>query len=128
VTARALPLAEASRRLRGRPGRPRKTAAHPEPPRAQAWRAPAPTPEPLPVQAPEAAVAAVWLSWPRVLDLDGAAKYLSVSVWTVRALRAAGELEALEVPGQRMLRFDRLALDRAVDAWSARATTDGEPA
>ena len=65
---------------------------------------------------------------PRVLTLEQAAAYLSVSVWTVRALRSAGELERLVVPGQRMLRFDRLALDAAVDRWSARASANGEPA
>jgi excisionase family DNA binding protein len=62
-------------------------------------------------------VAAVWLNWPRVLDLDAAARYLSLSTWTVRELRAAGHLPALAVPGIRALRFDRLALDRAVEAW-----------
>jgi hypothetical protein len=68
----------------------------------------------------------LWLSWPRVLDLEGAARYLNLSTWTVRELRAAGHLPALEVPSVRAgatvrrLLFDRLALDRVVDAWAAR--------
>lgn len=65
-------------------------------------------------------MAELWLSWPRVLDLDGAARYLNLSTWTVRELRTAGHLPALEVPGVRRLLFDRLALDRVVDAWAAR--------
>lgn len=70
------------------------------------------------MRVPEAPVAMVWRFPPRVLDLDGAAAYLSLSTWTVRELRAAGHLPALEVPGVRRLLFDRVALDRAVDAWS----------
>ena len=69
-----------------------------------------------------------WRFPPRVLDLEGAAEYLSLSTWTVRELRAAGEVEALTVPGQRVLRFDRRALDDAVDRWSARPPTDGASA
>jgi excisionase family DNA binding protein len=59
----------------------------------------------------------MWLSWPRVLDLETAARYLTLSPWTVRELRAAGALPALAVPGVRALRFDRVALDRAVEGW-----------
>jgi excisionase family DNA binding protein len=62
-------------------------------------------------------VAGLWLFQPRVLDLEGAARYLCLSTWTVRELRAQGHLPALVVPGVRALRFDREALDRAVAAW-----------
>ncbi len=79
--------------------------------------------EPLPTRVSEPAVAQMWLSWPRVLDLDAAAQYLTLSTDSVRQLRAAGHLLALAVPGLRVLRFDRLALDHAVETWNA-ATAD----
>jgi hypothetical protein len=120
VTPSPLPLADASTRLRGKPGRPPTALPRPpRAPRARVLRTSAPTPEPPPERAPEAAVPVLW-RFPRVLDLEGAAAYLSLSPWTVRALRAAGELAALEVPGVRRLLFDRASLDAAVTRWSAR--------
>jgi excisionase family DNA binding protein len=77
------------------------------------------------MRVPEAGVAIPWRFPPRVLTLEQAAAYLSLSTWTVRELRAAGELQALEVPSVRALRFDRLALDAAVTRWSARQPAGG---
>jgi hypothetical protein len=58
----------------------------------------------------------------RLLDLGGAATYLSVSPWTVRDLDAAGVLPRVRVPlpGGRDLRkllFNRADLDVLIDAW-----------
>jgi hypothetical protein len=57
---------------------------------------------------------------PRLLDVQSAADYLSVSVWTIRDLEAAGELPRVRLPlgGRSELRrllFDRRDLDRLVD-------------
>src|SRR5258708_25142254 len=57
---------------------------------------------------------------PRLLDVQAAADYLSVSTWTIRDLEAAGELcrVRLPLPGHgevRRLLFDRHDLDRFVD-------------
>jgi hypothetical protein len=59
---------------------------------------------------------------PRLLDLDAAATYLSVSPWTVRDLEAAGVLPRVRVPlpdGRelRKLLFDKADLDRLIGAW-----------
>jgi hypothetical protein len=59
---------------------------------------------------------------PRLLDLDAAAAYLSVSPWTVRDLEAAGVLPRVRVPlpdGRelRKLLFDKVDLDRLIGAW-----------
>ena len=95
----ALPLAAASARLKGKPGRPRLT----------------PPTEPVQTNAVP----------PRLLDLDGAARYLSVSPWTIRDLEAAGALKRVRIPlptgGElRKLLFDRADLDRLIDAWKER--------
>jgi excisionase family DNA binding protein len=57
---------------------------------------------------------------PRLLDVEAAAVYLSVSPWTIRDLVAAGELHRVRLPvgGQREVRrllLDRRDLDRLVD-------------
>jgi hypothetical protein len=59
-----------------------------------------------------------WL--PRLLDLAGAAFYLSVSSWTVSDREAAGVLSRVRVPmangGElRKLLFDREALGRFIE-------------
>jgi hypothetical protein len=93
VTSR-LPLAEASTRLRGKPGRPRTR--------------PAATPK---ADAP--ATAAVGGIAPRLLDLPAAAKYLGgVSVWTVRDLLDAGRLARVRLPGAGARDLRRVLLDR----------------
>jgi hypothetical protein len=61
---------------------------------------------------------------PRLLDLRTAAAYLGVSDWTARDLEAAGTLKRVRIPlpnhGElRKLLFDRVDLDRLVDAWKA---------
>ena len=104
MTTPGQPLAAASQRLRGRPGRPRTR------------------PEQLP--APVIQVAAVAPVAPRLLDLGGAASYLAVSDWTVRDLEAAGVLHRVRIPlpkgGElRKVLFDRLDLDRLVEAWKS---------
>jgi hypothetical protein len=55
----------------------------------------------------------------RLLDLHGAATYLTVSPWTVRDLEAAGVLRRVRVPlpggGElRKVLFDREDLDRLI--------------
>jgi hypothetical protein len=94
-----LPLAAASIRLRGKPGRPRNGTR-------------------IVVDAPSASAASG--NAPRLLDVRAAAEYLSVSTWTIRDLEAAGELQRvrLPLPGYREVRrllFDRLDLDRLVE-------------
>ena len=89
------PLAAAAERLRGKPGRPRK---------------------PRPEAVPDGTASIP----PRLLDVEGAAAYLSVSSWTVRDLHAAGKLSRVRLPlaGDRECRrllFDRVDLDRLVE-------------
>jgi excisionase family DNA binding protein len=60
----------------------------------------------------------------RLLDVDSAAGYLSVSTWTVRDLVAAGTLPRIRVPlpGGRELRrllIDRHDLDALIARWRA---------
>jgi hypothetical protein len=59
---------------------------------------------------------------PRLLDLEMAAIYLSMSPWTIRDLEAAGVLPRVRVPlpggGElRKLLFDKADLDRLIGAW-----------
>lgn len=105
-----LPLAAASQRLRGRPGRPR------------AVEAPAPRSTRESAQTSTASVPA--LCPPRLLDLDTSAAYLAVSPWTVRDLIAAGTLARVRIPlpngGElRKVLLDRDDLDRLVAGWKA---------
>ncbi len=58
----------------------------------------------------------------RLLDVKGAALYLSVSAWTVRDFVAEGELQPVELPsrrrpGERLRRllFDRADLDALIE-------------
>jgi excisionase family DNA binding protein len=62
---------------------------------------------------------------PRVLDLLGAARYLSVSPLTIKAMDAAWLLPRVRLPlpnqGElRKLLFDRADLDAAIEAWKER--------
>jgi hypothetical protein len=104
-----LPLADASRRLRGRPGRPRKVMTEEErEARAEADRT-------------------------RMRVIRAAARYLSVSVWSIRDLVAAGRLHPVRLPlGQRpngeprelrRLLVDVHDLDRLIDASKEAAET-----
>jgi hypothetical protein len=95
MSGNPLPLAEAAIRLRGRPGRPRKTPPD-SPPLVEPVR--------------------------RLLDLDAAATYLSCSTWTVRDLEAAGVLPRVRIPTRngrdlRKLLFDREDLDALIVSW-----------
>jgi excisionase family DNA binding protein len=61
---------------------------------------------------------------PRLLDLDAAAAYLSVSAWTIRDLIANGTLTRVRVPlpngGElRRVLLDREDLDRLVVTWKS---------
>ena len=106
-----LPLTAAALRLRGKPGRPRKSP--------QASQAGAPLAAPVFMRVSEGSVPGLC---PRLLDLAATAAYLGVSGWTVRDLEAAGELRRVRIPvgrGRelRKLVFDRQDLDRLVEAW-----------
>lgn len=124
---KALALSAASERLRSVPGfpghrgRPRKAPTGPNsghsagtgPARDRVSSTRESRPEPLQGRA---------LSASRLLDLPGAAAYLAVSPWTVRDLEAAGTLKRVRVPTAggaelRKLLFDRVDLDRLVEAW-----------
>jgi hypothetical protein len=59
---------------------------------------------------------------PRLLDLDAAATYLSLSPWTIRDLEAKGVLPRVRVPlpqgGElRKLLFAKADLDHLIGAW-----------
>ena len=61
---------------------------------------------------------------PRLLNLKAAANYLGVSPWTVRDLEARKVLRRVTVPlpggaELRKLLFDKVELDRLIDAWKA---------
>jgi hypothetical protein len=95
-----LPLAAAALRLRGSPGRPKKT------------------PHADPIAA--IAVAAAGLP-PRLVDVEGAARYMSVSSWTVRDLHASGRLPRVRLPlgGDRECRrllFDVRDIDKLIES------------
>jgi hypothetical protein len=99
------PLSAASARLRGKPGRPRRE------------RAPA---DPLAALA----VAAAGLP-PRLLDVEGSARYLGVSDWTIRDLDAAGVIARVRIPlpnGGELRRclYDRVDLDVLIESWKER--------
>ena len=104
--AHPLPLAAASVRLRGKPGRPRRVQRGAEQ-TVSVHTATAPVP-------------------PRLLDVRATAAYLGLSPWTVRDLEAAGVLRRVIVTlcGGRELRkllFDRADLDRLIGVWKERA-------
>ena len=93
-----LPLAAASQRLRGKPGRPRAC------------------------EAPTSVASVPALCPPRLLDLDASAAYLAVSPWTVRDLIANGTLVRVRIPlpngGElRKVLLDKEDLDRLVSIW-----------
>lgn len=106
-----LPLAAASQRLR-RPGRPRKAAPAADKESSASRQSPLFTRPPGP-DVPETCPVS------RLLDVNAAAAYLSVSPWTIRDLEAVGELSRVRLPlGRsevRRLLFDRRDLDRLID-------------
>ncbi len=127
------PLASAAQRLRespppgfpSRPGRPRKAPAPGSALAHEASALLAPRVAPRQERAsggPGRGVPEIVPVLPRLLDLPGAAAYLSVSSWTIRDLEAAGVLHRVRVPlpnhGElRKLLFDREDLDRLIAAW-----------
>lgn len=96
------PLAAASERLRKKPGRPRK-----------------PRPEPEGVASPAVPPA-------RLLDLPAAARYLTLSTWTLRDLISSGTIRRVRIPlpngGElRKVLLDREDLDALVSRWKEAA-------
>jgi hypothetical protein len=74
----------------------------------------------------QAAVAGQIAISPRLLSLEAAAAYLSMSPWTIRELEAKGVLPRVRVPlpngGElRKLLFDKADLDRLIGAWKETA-------
>ena len=110
-----LPLAAAAERLRREPGRPRKNAGEKTDEEIKAERA----------ERRLARQAAQLLNLtPRLLDLDGAARYLSCSTWTIRGLIDSKVLQRVTIPtgtesGRdiRRVLLDRLQLDELVLRW-----------
>jgi hypothetical protein len=51
---------------------------------------------------------------PRLLDVRGAAQYLSSTVWNIRTLTWEGKLKPVPVGGARLL-FDRADLDSFIE-------------
>ena len=122
-----LPLAAASIRLRGKPGRPRKRPIEaPAPPsnapptgtaRAQDTTKPHTNGGSGDRRLASPASAPIG---PRLLDLRAAANYLSVAPWTLRELEWAGVLSRVRVPlangGElRKVLFDRADLDALIE-------------
>lgn len=96
-----LPLAAASARLKGKPGRP----------------ASRPTERPL---VPVVQIAAVAPLRPRLVDVAGAARYLSVGDDTIRDFDSRGVLRRVRLPGPgtadlRRVLFDVRDLDRLIE-------------
>lgn len=59
---------------------------------------------------------------PRLLSLEDTARYLTLSVWTVRQLEWSGVLARVRVPDGRggelrKILFDRHELDRLIERW-----------
>jgi hypothetical protein len=115
-----LPLAAASERLRGRPGRPRKGTTE-----AQATNGTRVNSEVLGSGQDSQSGRPTLLSERRLLDVAQTAAYLGgLGEDTVRELDASGVLTPARVtiPGasgrpMRKVLFDRLVLDRLADGW-----------
>jgi hypothetical protein len=114
-----LALADASKRLRKRPGRPRKAVIDVNvtsgPVASQA------SARPEKVARGYISAAPVADMWPRLLDLKGSARYTSLSTWTIRDYLAGGILRRVELPSAtrgttRRVLLDRLDLDALVEA------------
>lgn len=110
-----LALADAQRRL-GKPGRPPLSAEE------KARRA-AKSAESQRRRRADQLAAVV----PRLLDVDGAARYASLSSWTIREMVSSGKLPRVVVPtvhgrDLRVIRIDRQDLDMLIVRWK-----DGTP-
>lgn len=107
----ALPLADASRRLRGQPGRPRRLLAP---------GSAGPTNQGAPLApAPDAAKMRDFAASlpPRGLPIWAAAAYSGVPVRRLWAYIAEGRLRPIRLPGMRRVLLDRLELDALLDLW-----------
>jgi excisionase family DNA binding protein len=100
------PLADAARRLRRRPGRPRRT--QPAGPTVQG--APLTHAADAALRGDFAASLPRW-DWPRGLPLPLAARYAGIPTRRLWALIAAGRLPAVRVPGMRAVLVLRDDLD-----------------
>ena len=63
---------------------------------------------------------------PRLFTVAAAARYASLSPWTIRTLLASGVLQRVVIPADdakdlRVIRIDRDDLDRCIAAWKANA-------
>lgn len=121
MTRAPLPLATAAQRLRGKPGRPRKSPpiSEPDPGSAQAPQASVHPSTPLLARLPEPAVPKMC---PRLLDVRGASLYTSLSPRSIRELVATGRLRRVVIPGanghdMRRVLIDRLDLDAWIERW-----------
>lgn len=100
-----LPLTAASRRLRGKPGRPHKPEISPARPSVQ--------------------VASVAPIAPRLLDLHGGALYIGLRERKLRELIVTGVIPRVRIPDSghgevRKVLIDREDLDRLVVTWRER--------
>jgi len=113
----ALPLADASRRLRGRPGRPRK---HPDPDQVEKTSEAETDKTSRPALRPGSEQVLTGnrreVIQPRLLSLRQTAEYLNLSTWTIRELADNGTLHTVQLGSVRRLLFDRLQLDRLIEA------------
>jgi hypothetical protein len=109
---RDLLLTEASRRLRRRPGRPRKVV-NPvlESQSVVAPEASAPHAAPPLDRVSAFPVAEVWPIQARLVGLEDAGRFLGISSWTIRDYVAAGILEPVRLPGKHGYASARLLLD-----------------
>ena len=111
-----LPLAFASQRLRGRPGRPRKD---PDPDyvgmTSEAETSKNRVSMSRPARQRVLAGTGREVIQPRLLNLRQTAEYLSLSTWTIRNLVDNGTLCRVQLGTIRRLLFDRLDLDRLVE-------------
>lgn len=122
VNSAPTPLADAARRLRRAPGRPR---LHPAPaiavapkPRHVAVTSPSLTRMDGGLQARPLAgdACAPPALAPRLLGLKASAGYLGVGTGLVRRLLEAGQLDRVQLAGSRRLLIDRRQLDALVDS------------
>lgn len=113
---RLLLLSAASARLRKPGGRPRRSPL-PAPATSVPSYAAGITPPLTPINTGAAPRAQATVAPARLLDVDGAARYLGVSKWTVKDLIDAGHLARVRLPGARDRDLRRLLVDvRDLDA------------
>ena len=113
------PLAAASERLKGKPGRPKKAES--------GHIMGTPSTESGVNSGLAERIQVVHTIAPRLLDLEAAALYLGVSTWTLRELanKKDGVLPRVRIPlpkgdDLRKLLFDREDLDRLIEGWKGR--------